>query len=524
MKRLLVFLLICMSSIGLFAQFHYQVVTTGVSSGSQTTMTAKFMINGVEEEHQTDPTYGESNSLGYIEIGVFDQNGDCRGTKRGRWYKSTRWVYQLQFRGEEGFTYTFKVYDHNLQKELDLVPDLTETIEFRSTPYGALTNLYELNFVPTAQTITLPLSGWDSYEGELNGGYHLIATPVDNVKPTEVVNMVDQTAENYDLYTFNQNEEEEWRNYKADADQDNFKLAKGMGYLYAHNTEVTLEFTGTPLTEAYTVTLTKGADMSWEGWNLVGNSFTEAVNINKPFHRMNEAGDGYETAEGEVRAMEAVFVEAEEDGETLEFSLNAKKAVRPSLNVNLRNGNRVIDNAIVHFDQGSQLPKLQFRQGSTKVYIPMDDKDYAVVSTESMGELPVNFKAEKNGSYTLSFTAEEVSFGYLHLIDNMTGNDVDLLANPSYSFEASTTDYESRFKLVFATGNADDTFAFFSNGNFVINNEGNATLQVVDVNGRILSNETINGCANVNVNAAAGVYMLRLVNGDNVKTQKVVVR
>ena len=142
-----------------------------------------------------------------------------------------------------------------------------------------------------------------------------------------------------------------------------------------------------------------------------------------------------------------------------------------------------------------------------------------------MGEMPVSFKAENNGTYTLSFNAEEISFAYLHLIDNMTGVETDLLANPSYTFEAKSTDYANRFKLVFATGNADDNdFAFFSNGSFVINNEGNATVQVIDVTGRIINSESINGCANVNVNAAPGVYMIRLINGENVNVQKVVVR
>ena len=119
-----------------------------------------------------------------------------------------------------------------------------------------------------------------------------------------------------------------------------------------------------------------------------------------------------------------------------------------------------------------------------------------------------------------------MSFAYLHLIDNLTGAEIDLLETPSYSFEAKTTDYASRFKLVFATGNNsnDDDFAFFSNGSFVINNEGNAELQVIDIMGRIVKSESINGCANVSVNGAAGVYMLRLVNGDNVKVQKVVVK
>ena len=51
---------------------------------------------------------------------------------------------------------------------------------------------------------------------------------------------------------------------------------------------------------------------------------------------------------------------------------------------------------------------------------------------------------------------ENVEMDYLHLIDNMTGEDVDLLAGAStgsatYTFEAKTTDCASRFRLVFAS-------------------------------------------------------------------------
>jgi hypothetical protein len=38
---------------------------------------------------------------------------------------------------------------------------------------------------------------------------------------------------------------------------------------------------------------------------------------------------------------------------------------------------------------------------------------------------------------------------YLHLIDSLTGADVDLLTEPSYTFDAKTTDDASRFRLVF---------------------------------------------------------------------------
>ena len=66
----------------------------------------------------------------------------------------------------------------------------------------------------------------------------------------------------------------------------------------------------------------------------------------------------------------------------------------------------------------------------------------------------------------------------------------------------------------------DNAFAFFSNGNIIVNGEG--MLQVVDMMGRVvLSGDAIH---RVSTNGmTAGVYVLRLINGDNVKTQKIVI-
>jgi hypothetical protein len=176
------------------------------------------------------------------------------------------------------------------------------------------------------------------------------------------------------------------------------------------------------------------------------------------------------------------------------------------------------------------MPKFQINKNSTKVYIPQDGKDYAVACAEAQGELPLNFRANENGQFTLTVNPEGIEMNYLHLIDNMTGANVDLLATPTYTFNASTTDYESRFRLVFAANNessvsaSSTTFAFYSNGNWMVNNEGEATLQVIDVMGRVLSNQTISGTAELSLNQQPGVYVLRLVNGNDVKTQKIVVK
>ena len=130
----------------------------------------------------------------------------------------------------------------------------------------------------------------------------------------------------------------------------------------------------------------------------------------------------------------------------------------------------------------------------------------------------------KNGKYTITVAPENVKVGYLHLIDNLTGTDVDLLATSSYTFEGRTDDYVSRFKLVFiAYDNADnDDFAFISNGDIIINGKG--LIQVVDVLGRtVLSKNLLNSTSHLStLNLKSGVYVLRLVKGREVKTQKII--
>ena len=364
-------------------------------------------------------------------------------------------------------------------------------------------------------------------------GYYLIASPLagdanGEIAATDVANLIDnETPDNFALYRFNQDKDLEWENYKANS----FNLKSGRGYLYGNSEGVELTFTGVPYSGDGEVTLSNTGGKEFAGWNLVGNPFGETAYIlgnDYSFYTMKEGGAELEAnySFASIEPMEGVFVYTDQDGVTLTFTTEAPEGNGDALTLNVSKGRSVIDRAIVNFGQGGKLPKFMLNRNSTKVYIPQDGKDYAVVNAESQGEMPVSFKAEENGTYSMSFTSTEVTFNYLHLIDNMTGTDTDLLQTPSYTFNATMTDYSSRFKLVFAVGSSTDseTFAFYSNGNWIINNEGEATLQVIDVTGRILSSETVNGSVSKAINAAPGVYMIRLINGDNVRTQKVVVR
>ena len=386
------------------------------------------------------------------------------------------------------------------------------------------------NNTGVAATVKKTIEGYGEANVETKLGYYFIANPLtSSVDPADAGLITDD--ENYDLYDWAAGYELEWRNYK-DA-QFNLSYYNTPAYLYANMNTVELAFNGTVRSSENNVSAPVYVSSNEFGaWNLIGNPFVcNAYLVNNtgaalPYYKMNTTGDGYDAVTGEAIApVTGIFYEAPANGSvyfTREAPANNGKGV---LNMNLRSNNKQLDNAIVRFGEGQQMSKMSFRANSSKIYMPVEGKDYAIANAGNEGEMPVSFKAENNGTYTLSFNAEEVSFNYLHLIDNMTGADIDLLSTPSYSFEARTTDYASRFRLVFATGNNnEDSFAFFSNGSMVINNEGNATVQVIDVTGRIIKSESINGSANINVNAAPGVYMIRLVNGDNTKVQKVVVK
>ena len=390
---------------------------------------------------------------------------------------------------------------------------------------------------------TLPVA---SHGGIAGSGWYLISSPLaGETNPLNVTNLINNgnvDSPNFDLYRFNPGNIVNdhaliWENWKAEGtDHYHFNLESGRGYLYANAENVILDFAGTPYSGNGEVTLSYNADVDLGGWNLVGNPYPFPVYIgNRDYLRMNAAGSGFvpATAGAVIGALEGVFVYTETDGELLTFSTMPPMNRGEQLSVNVSKITRsgiatAIDRAILRFGEGDELPKFQLNEASAKVYIPQNGLDYAVVTAQGQGEMPVNFRADENGTYVLSLSCENVEFSYLHLFDNKTGTDVDLLSTPSYTFDATTKDYESRFKLVYATGSSVDgeSFSFFnSNGNFsIFGIEGEATLQVLDVMGRMISTETFSNSIEKRLDVAPGVYFVRLINGTDVKIQKVVVR
>ena len=424
---------------------------------------------------------------------------------------------------------------------------------------GTISDKDKLNGKTLVPCIAREVAGYDTG----NGGWVFISSPVTgNTSITEVGNLLgsyDETTGkyDYDLYRFNQSEALEWQNYHRhheDATNPFNALVNGHGYLYATKETKTLAFMGDAFnmgTAPVKVPLDYDEEAELVGWNLVGNPFTVDAYANRSFYTMNDEGTGLianaitDYQNTTIAPCTGIVVQATGVNDTITFSTTAPALAAPnngSLQIALTEANTrsnaVMDNAIITFSEGSELGKFYFGEQDANIYIPQGQEEYAIAFSESQGEMPLNFKAKENGTYTISVDVDNVELAYLHLIDNMTGSDIDLLAAnggdarhgdainrvSTYTFTAKTTDYESRFKLVFAVGSStgSDTFAFFSNDNIIINGEG--TLQVFDVLGHQLITKQLSTLnSQLSTPLAPGVYVLRLINGDDVKTQKMVI-
>ena len=301
-------------------------------------------------------------------------------------------------------------------------------------------------------TVKKNFMGYGADNIETNNGYYLIATPTSaalNLANSGLITTVDGQA-TYDLYSWNRTaQDNEWRNYR----NSTFSILNGTGYLYANLNDIEMSFTSNLLRSDLPINKTPDYDATAGGWNLYGNPFpcdaylsTQAEGM--AFYRLS--GNTFVAATGAIAPMEGFFAQATATGQTFTISREAP-AKHGQLNMSLNHDGNTIDNALIIFGEGQNLGKMSFRENSSKVYMPVEGKDYAAVFTSNAGEMPVSFKAEENGSFTLSFTNSNVEFSYLHLIDTLTGADIDLLQTPSYSFEASTNDNVNRFKVVFAT-------------------------------------------------------------------------
>ncbi|MBO7084240.1 MAG: T9SS type A sorting domain-containing protein [Bacteroidales bacterium] len=371
-------------------------------------------------------------------------------------------------------------------------------------------------------------------EGDPVNGWNFIASPIDgSIAPTTAM-----LSNTYDLFRLNPSDTK-WENIKATTStnhSDFTGLANGRGYLYANSANTTLHFSGA----INTFTTENNANVKGldEGWNLIGNPYNIPIYINKPYYTLNDTRTAI-LATGvknvAIAPCTGVIVEGgqiifTQTSQNISSNNNGNLQMTLAQTVATRSGNTVetIDNAIVSFNEGTELEKFYFGNNAANIFIQQNNEEYAIVSTEMKGEMPVNFVAAEAGEYTITVNAEDVEMSYLHLIDNIAGQDIDLIATPSYTFNAQPTDYASRFRLVFSANNVNENqnenenFAFVgSDGQLIVN--GTGTIQIIDMMGRVISTRSTDERISTN-GLNTGVYVLQLTTGSETKTQKIVIK
>lgn len=386
--------------------------------------------------------------------------------------------------------------------------------------------------------------GIAAYTTEKNG-WNFIASPIATQLETATIDgLIPENEETtFDLYKYNE-PNHKWYNYKPKTDnaEPGFAIDPKTGYLYASSENTTLSFAG-KLHSASSVssnTLSYSADVL-KGFNLVGNPLPFNAYVSKSYYKMNDERTNIKavTSNSEtVAPCTGIIVEATGENESVVFSQTPMPwSNRGQLQIAVaenkldRDGSSTsamqVDNAIISFNEADPLQKFVFNEDNAKLYIPQGDEDFAIACANNQNEMPLNFKPTQDGTFTLTVQPESVKMGYLFLIDNMTGTHINLLTTPNYTFEAKTDDYESRFKLLFATANEEtetfenESFGFIINGQFqsII---GQGLLQVIDLNGRILKSANEMDCIGLD-GLTAGVYVIRFITANSVRTQKIVV-
>jgi len=396
--------------------------------------------------------------------------------------------------------------------------------------------------------------------GDDTYGWYIVSVPMDEVKVYDDfengTNFVTKSAA-YDLMLYDEPTHWWWKyndskkafeikNTSTGVTTKSLKnTEKGRGYIYRNEKDRKLEFTGQMNIDNVTYTFTRKGD-KLTGFHLIGNPYIHNVYKGEGGAIPNNSGvtqllaSGYYTlsAAGAWEAKEdnkdvigvcqGILVKAIKSGtltmvNTTEGGPSSKKSQKNNISFTVSNS-KYEDVTYALFDKGYGLNKIEhLNDDIPMIYIRQDDENYAIAT---MGEetrmFNLCFKAKTTGIYTLKVKPEG-DFRYLHLIDNLTGEDIDLLKEQEYSFVSSIVDNDERF-MVLVDENAvsdNDVFAFQNGDNIIVSGEGE--LKIFDVLARMVSRQRINGVTAIRKPDKAGVYVLRL-EGSSVKSQKIVVK
>ena len=375
-------------------------------------------------------------------------------------------------------------------------------------------------------------------------GWQFIASPFTNAAVSQFT-----SADTYDLYKFDgQYLTEEWRNHKdEDADfKDEFVSGRGYMASYQNNTTATLSGTFNNATSIeYPVTYQdiQEGKPHWPNFHLLGNPFTFDMDLSKlsmtnmatGVAMVNNGGTYDYMITGTIKVGDGFFVKSTAASPAVSYSnvpTRGGNDDNTSDNISVRvSSSATRDNVVLNFAGSDKagFPKLNaFNEDAAYLYVVSEEQRYGIFNYDKdVNEVSLSFEAQKMGKYTISVDAEG-EYETIVLVDRQTGIETNMLLE-DYSFTATSSSKENtdrflvRFTFRSDVNEEAKHFAYQSGDELIIEAEG--TVQLFDVTGRMLYiGEVESHGERINVghlNNAA--YILRLVNEEGVKVQKVII-
>lgn len=349
-------------------------------------------------------------------------------------------------------------------------------------------------------------------------GWYTIASPVDELGVSLA------TTGDYDLYAYDE-KNMLWLNQENTANSIT-QFAEGQGFLYANAAIQSLSFAGDMRATDATVSVPlsyQSDNTSLKGFNLVGNPFTRSLqagdikigNTTLSTYYVVEGGSELETraiATAPIKPGQGFLVQANAEGQDLVFNPSSKDGSTEPGFISIKTDNHGFSDRIyVQIGEGNTLHKMSLNNATPRLSALIDNDEYASVTLEdATGAVPLMFRPDEDGLHTLTFELYNLESDYLHLIDHIAGADIDLNAITSYSFEAKVTDYPSRFQLVFSEDA--NPHHYFYGHDFI-----DGKTQILDITGRVVATDC-------NTTLAPGIYLLRTINGKDIKTEKIIIK
>ena len=162
-----------------------------------------------------------------------------------------------------------------------------------------------------------------------------------------------------------------------------------------------------------------------------------------------------------------------------------------------------------------------FNEKIAKVFVYENDVRYGIYNCDAETEqIDVFFETKQMDNYTISVEADG-KFESVILVDCASGVETNVLLE-DYSFMSSSQRFVLKIRQQSKVDNQSH-FAYMSGNELIIEAQG--LIQIFDVMGRIhYSDEMTDDKNRIDLSSyMSGTYMVRVVDGDNVRTEKIVV-